>query len=59
MKVGLPPQNGQLEDQLHIHESQSFWRQCAKDGHISGVDRPHLCEPRTTTVLRISQGSHL
>jgi len=59
MKVGLPPQNGQLEDQLHIHESQSFWRQCAKDGHISGVGRPHLCEPRTTTVLRISQGSHL
>jgi len=59
MKVGLPPQNGQLENQLHIHQSQSFWRQCAKDGHTSGVGRPNFCGPSTTTVLRISLGSHL
>ena len=59
MKVGLPPQNGQLEDQLHIHQSQSFWRQCAKDGHISRVGRPHHCGPSTTSVLTISPGSHL
>ena len=59
MKVGLPPQNGQLENQFHIHQSHSLSRQCAKDGHISGVGRPHLCGPTTTTVLKISPGSHL
>lgn len=59
MKVGLPPQNAQLENQLHIHQSHSFWRQCAKDGHISGVGRSHLCGPSTTTVLIMSPGSHL